>query len=84
MKKHIVKIMTVIMAAALMACVSGCSGKKSSDKMTWKDWLLLPLILRLPQANTRNMFVAALDAINISIQDFNVFMERCRKGFQFL
>lgn len=34
-----------------------------------------PLILRLPQANTRNMFVAALDAINISIQDFNVFME---------
>lgn len=34
-----------------------------------------PLILRLPQANTRNMFVAALDAINISIQEFNVFME---------
>ena len=32
MKKHIVKIMTVIMAAALMACVSGCSGKKSSEK----------------------------------------------------
>ena len=34
-----------------------------------------PLILRLPQANARNMFVASLDSVNMSIQDFNVFME---------
>ena len=34
-----------------------------------------PLILRLPESNTRTLFAASLESLNLSIRDFNVIIE---------
>jgi len=45
------------------------------DKVTIPELQKERMILRLPESNTRNLFVASLESQNLSIRDFNVVIE---------
>ena len=60
---------------SLVLAVSPNHRLAKQNMVTIKDLKKEKLILRLPDSNTRNLFVASLESHNLSIDDFNVLLQ---------
>ena len=60
---------------SLVLAVSPTHRLARQSMVTIRDLKKEKLILRLPDSNTRNMFVASLEAHSMSVDDFNVLLE---------
>ena len=59
----------------LVLAVSPNNRLAKQSMVTIRDLKKEKLILRLPDSNTRNLFVSSLEAHNMSVDDFNVLLE---------
>ena len=60
---------------SLVLAVSPSHRLAKQSMVTIRDLKKEKLILRLPDSNTRNLFVSSLEAHNMSVDDFNVLLE---------
>ncbi len=60
---------------SLVLAVSPTHRLAKQSMVTIRDLKKEKLILRLPDSNTRNLFVSSLEAHNMSVDDFNVLLE---------
>ncbi|MBQ9197665.1 MAG: LysR family transcriptional regulator [Clostridia bacterium] len=60
---------------SLVLAVSPTHRLARQSMVTIRDLKKEKLILRLPDSNTRNLFVSSLEAHNMSVDDFNVLLE---------
>ncbi|MBQ9301468.1 MAG: LysR family transcriptional regulator [Clostridia bacterium] len=60
---------------SLVLAVSPNHRLAKQSMVTIRDLKKEKLILRLPDSNTRNLFVSSLEAHNMSVDDFNVLLE---------
>ncbi len=75
-EQHDPSINSLLLDTDYLVCVvSNNSPLAKKSMVTLSDLRSEKLILRLPNSGTRNLFVAHLESLNLSIRDFNVLME---------
>ncbi len=66
---------TPIDTDSLVLAVSPEHPLAGKERVTIRELQKERMILRLPESNTRNLFVSSLESLNLSIKDFNVVIE---------